>query len=437
MNIESKSIDNLNLEVVLTVSPEDFLPVKKKKLNERRKTAEFKGFRKGMVPASLIERVYGEQCLSDAVNDIIAEQINNYITENKLTLIGDPLPSEEQAEIDWTGASDMVFKFDMAKAPEINIEAGKDDKLAYYTIKATKEAQAEMKKNILMQYGELQEVEASTEESYLYVDLKNEQTTVENAYISMRDVKADYKDTLLARKASDTFQLDVNAAFENDSIRAQVLKVKPEEVAGINPVFEASLVNVKNFVPAEESQETYDKIYGADKVHNAEEFDAEVAKALEQNNRNESDYRLNQDLKKYFQDKAAVELPEAFLNRWLKYVNKDKFTPEQIDAEFAGFLVDYKWQMVREHFARKFEVKIESKDLQEAAESFVAYQYAMYGMANVPQEYIKQAAQNMLEDRSQVNRLYEQVEDQKVLTKLREAVTLDEKSVTAEKFREL
>ena len=437
MKLENNQIDKLNAKLVLTISQEDFLPAKKKKLNERRKVAEFKGFRKGMVPASLIEKVYGEQCLADAVNDIISEQINNYVKENNLNLIGEPLSSDDQPEIDWTGKSDMVFKFDLAAAPEITIDATKDDKVVYYAIKSTKKAKDEMKKNLLMQYGDLEEVEAAGEESYIYVDLKNDDKQIENAYISVRDITEECKNLVLARKAADTFEIDINKAFGREGDRATLLKVKPEELANINPVFQATVVNVKNFVAAKACQETYDKIYGPDKVHSAEEFEAAVSETLENNYKQEADYRLSADIKTYFLAKANLELPEAFLNRWLKYVNKEKFTEEQIDAEFQAFLGDYKWQLIREHFAKKFDVQIEQKDIVEAAEAFVSYQYAMYGMSNVPQEFIRESAHKMLEDRNQVNRLFEQVEDQKVFLLLKDAVTLDEKSITVEKFREL
>lgn len=436
MKVTAKEIDKLNVELTVNVEKADFEPAKKKKLTAVRAKADIKGFRKGMAPMSLIERIYGEQALSEAVNDIVSEQINKYLTENKRNWVGEPLSSDAQKEIDWTGNSDMEFVFSLACATDINLEPGKADKVVKYTIKTTKKAQDEMKKNILQQYGEMEEVAVSDEESYVYADLTQEGgKTVENAYIAVRDVVKAEKFTAL--KAGDKLQINVNEDFKEDGDKARLLKVKPEELAGIDPVFEATVVNVKKFMPAKAGKETYEKIYGPDKVHSAEEFDAEIEKTLVANYAQESDYRLSKDVKDYFLSKAAVELPEAFLKKYLVYLNKGKFTEEQISAEFEGFLADYKWDMVRDFFAKKQGYKVTEQDLEDAAMGFAQYQYAMYGMANVPAEFLKEYAKKMLQDQQQVQRMAESVLESKVIAYLKEAVTLEEKSITVEKFREL
>ena len=158
------------------------------------------------------------------------------------------------------------------------------------------------------------------------------------------------------------------------------------------------MVNVKTFVSAEANQETFDKLFGPDKVHNDEEFTAAVEERLVENYKQEADYRFGKDLKKYLVEKAAVTLPEDFLKRWLVYINEGKFTAEQIEAEFPSFIEDFKWQTVRSSLMEKYGLKVEQKDLQDAAEAFAAYQYAMYGMGGVPQEMIREAAQRVLAD---------------------------------------
>ena len=155
------------------------------------------------------------------------------------------------------------------------------------------------------------------------------------------------------------------------------------------------------------------------------------------NHTQEANYRFGNDVRKYFVDKAAIELPEAFLKRWLVYANDGKYTPEDVEKEFPGFVQDFKWQLTRGYLMGKLGVKVEQKDIQEAAESYVAYQYAMYGMGNVPQELIKSSARNVLEDENQVRRLEEQVEDNKTIAAVREAVTLQTKKISEKKFREL
>ena len=198
-----------------------------------------------------------------------------------------------------------------------------------------------------------------------------------------------------------------------------------------------TVVNVKTFVPASENQDTYDKIFGKDAVKTTEEFDAKVAERLESSYKQESDYRLSQDLRKYLVDKAGVQVPEEFLKRWLFETNKEKYSKEEIDKEFEGFLGDFRWQLVRGYLMRKLELKIEDKDMLEAAKAYASYQYAMYGMGNVPEQFITDAAMNILKDERQIRNIEESVENEKVVAAVKGLITLQSKKISEAKFREL
>ena len=328
MNVTKNQIDDLNLEVVLDVAAEDYAPIKKKKLAERRKTAEFKGFRKGMVPMSLIERVYGQNALVDAVNDIIGEQLDKFIKDNSLNIIGEPITGKNQKELDWEDGNDFQFVFDMAVNPKVNLEVTKDDTVNEYTITVTEKAKKEMKDN-LRKYDE-----------------------------SKKD-KTD------------------------------------------------------------------------------EELEDEVVEYLKNNYKQEASYRLSKDIRDYLVQKAGLTVPEEFLKRWLTLMNKDKVDEQTIDKEFPAFLEDYKWQLVRGHLMDTMGLKIEQKDLQEAAESYVRYQYAMYGMGGVPDDIVKESAKNVLSDEKQFNRVIEQVEDSKVLDAVKGIIKITPKRISVDKFRAL
>lgn len=437
MNTIYNKIDDLNYQVTLEVSKEDYEKGEKKYLAERKRTADFKGFRKGMAPMSLIQRVYGEHALVEAVNEVISEGLNNFIKDNNLKLIGEPLASEDQPEIEWNDGNDFVFKFDLAQTPEITLDITKDDKVPSYNINVTAEAKKEMKENMLRQFGDLQEAEKAGADDFVVVDFENDSHTAEGVYVSVRSVSGDAAKKFKGAKSGDKFDVNVNEAFTNEADRAAMLKVKKEALETLDPVFHVSVVNVKTFVPAEENQDTYDKIFGPDKVHNADEFDAAVAERLTDNYKQESDYRLSKDIKDYVIKKADLQLPEAFLKRWIKHVNGDKFSDEQIDKEFEAFLADFRWQMIRDHFVEKYGVKVDDSDMHEAAESYAAYQYAMYGMGNVPHELIHDAAHRMLDDERQAARIFESVEDQKVMAELKKNIGVTSKKISVEKFREL
>lgn len=438
MKTTKKQIDDLNVEVTVVITPEDYSAAEKKKLNERKRNAEFKGFRRGMAPMSLIQKVYGEQALAQSVDDLLSEALDTFIKKNKLRVLGQPLPSEKQETIEWVSGNTFTFRYDIATSPELTFTVSKDDKIPYYKINVTKEAKAEMKKNILSQYGEMQEGEATKENDYIIADLDNGNgVKVEGVYVALRSVAEGKKDVFLARKAGESFQVNVNEAFENETDRASMLKIKKEELAGINPEFTFTVVNVKTFVPAPDTVETWNKIYGEGNVKTAEEFDAKIAERIASENEQQANYRFARDAREYFVKKADIALPEAFLKRWLHAANEGKFTMEDIEKEFDAFLADYKWQLVCDYLMKKFDLKIDRNDLSEAAHGYVSYQYAMYGMANVPSNFIDDAAEKMLTDRQQVERLSEQVAEQKVIAAVKDIISFDKKSISVEKFREL
>jgi trigger factor len=437
MNVIKNQVDDLNYQVTIEISKEDYAESERKKLNDIKRRADIKGFRKGMAPLSLIQRLYGDQVLYESVNSVVSDALNNFIRDEKIRIVGEPLSSEDQPELDWKSGNDFAFKFDIAQTPELNFEVSADDKIPYYDINVTEAAKKEMKKNMLQQLGSLQEAEATKEDDYIVADLDNGEIKAEGVYISLRNVADDLRNVFVARKAGETFQVNVNEAFLNETDRAAMLKVKKEELAGINPEFNVTVVNVKTFVPAKESQETYDKMFGEGVVKSAEEFEVKIVERIESNHRQEADYRFSKDARDYFLKKADIALPEAFLKRWLAYVTEGKFTPEQIDADFDAFLADFRWQLVRGYIMQKFDLKVEEKDMQEAAESYAAYQYAMYGMGNVPQDILKNAANSILADERQSRQIEEQVEDNKTMTAIREHVTLQHKKISEDKFREL
>ena len=437
MEVIKNQIDDLNIEVTINLKGEDYAEQEKKRLAAYRRNADFKGFRKGMVPAQLVKKIYGDQALYEAINTIISEQLDKFIKDNDLHILGEPIPSESQKENEWVDGADFEFKFDLGLSPDINIELSKDDKIPYYKITVTEDAKSKMKENILHQYGQLEEGEAAGEEDYVVVDFKQGEKVVEGAYVSVSKVAGVARDKFVGAKVDDTFEVDVNEAFTNETDRASMLKMKKEELAELEPVWKATVVNVKTFVPATESQETYDKIFGKDVVKTPEEFDAKIAERLENEYKQEADYRVSQDLRKYLVDKAGVQVPEAFLKRWLYESNKEKFTKEQVDNEFDSFLGDFRWQLVRGYLMKKLGLKIEDKDMLDAAKAYASYQYAMYGMGNVPEQFITDAAMNMLKDERQIRNIEESVENEKVIAAVKEAVTLQNKKISEAKFREL
>ncbi|MBQ1936986.1 MAG: trigger factor family protein [Bacteroidales bacterium] len=329
MKVLQNKIDDLNLELTVELEAADYAEIVRKKLADCRRKADFKGFRKGNVPASMIKKVYGEQCLAEAVNQLIAKALDEHITENKLRVLGEPLGSEKQPELEWEDGKDFTFVFDLGLSPEVNFEVEKSDTVPSYSVTIAAKDKATMAENL----------------KKFYEEKKEEKTD--------------------------------------------------------------------------------------------EDIDKEVTERLKTQFKNEAEWRLSKDIRDYFVEKAAIALPEEFLKRWLVYANNGKVTAEDVEKDFAGFAADFKWQLVRGYLMKKYDFKIEENDIREAAEAFVTYQYAMYGLSNVPAEMISEAVVNVLQDQRQIERLAEQVEDQKVLAELKEEITLKSTKITSAKFREL
>ena len=437
MNITKKQADALNYQVTIDIAAADYAEALNKRLNEYRRRADIKGFRKGMAPMSLIQRMYGDQCLYESVNHMVGEQLDNFIRDEKIRVVGEPLPSEDQPQIEWKAGNDFTFKFDMAQTPELNFEVGESDKIPYYEINVTEDAKKAMTAQMLQQYGSLQEGKAAGENDYIIADIANDSHSAEGVYVSIANVAEIARPLFVGKKAGEKITVNVNEAFENETDRASMLKVDKAKLAELDPMFTFTVVNVKTFKPAENNQETWNQMFGEGNVTSEDQFMEKIVERIKANHTQEANYRFGSDVRKYFVEKANIELPEEFLKRWLVYANEGKYSREDVEKEFPAFVEDFKWQLTRGYLMEKLGLKVEAKDIQDAAESYVAYQYAMYGMGNVPEDMIKSSAKNVLEDENQRRRLEEQVEDNKTISALREKVSLQTKKISEDKFRAL
>lgn len=437
MEIKSNKIDELNIALSIEIKEDDYAEDLKRKLSAYRRKADIKGFRKGMAPAALIQKLYGVQARSEAVNDMLAKSLQDYISDNKLNIIGEPLPSEDKKSIDWENDKDFEFDFDIALSPEIDLEVSKEDSVAYYNVSVDEKAKESMRASLLGQYGSLEDAESIEDDYFFTADFVQGDFKVEDTYVAVRSMTEAGKKGIAGKKIGDVVDVDVNAWFENETDRASMLKLSKEELAGMQPVFQMTVKTIKHFVPAKADQDTFDRIYGKDVVKSEEEFDAKIEERLREEYDRERDYRFMLDVKEYLLAKAAISLPENFMKRWIYYANDGKFTMEDIEKEFDLFLKDYRWQMLRGYFMKKFDVKVSREDLLATAREFAVYQFAMYGINNAPKEQLDKFAENMLSQEREASRIYDKTEDDKCIAAIKEHITLKSEDITIEKLREL
>lgn len=438
MKVEKLPVDDLTFRLNVTIEKADALEKRKKALNNYRRTAEIKGFRKGMAPMSLIEKMHGMSALIDAVNDLIAEQLNNYIQENKLNVLGEPLPNDElQKKIDWDNDTVYEFVFDVALAPQVKVEISKDDKIVYYNPTVSDADIDAAKSNILKQYGKLEDTDAVKDEDFIVADLVQGETKVEGTYITLKQMSDDNKKIFLGKMAGDSFEINVNDVFTNEADRASLLKVKKEELATIEPLWTLTIKEIKTFVDAEENQELYNKMFGEGVVNSADEFKAKLVKRIEEEYAQESEYRFMLDAREYFLNKVSIPVPEAFIKRWLHVVNEGKVTMEEIEKEFDLFLKDFRWQLIRGAILKDNNLTVTKEDVLKVATNIARYQFAMYGINNVPEEHLAQYAEKLLADEKQNRRIIEKAEEDKAIAFIKENVTVEPKEIAIEELRKL
>ncbi|MDD2584474.1 MAG: trigger factor [Bacteroidales bacterium] len=439
MKITQKNLDDLTLIVTLNVEKEDYAEKRTKILKDFRRNADIKGFRKGMAPMSLIEKMHGKNAQLDAVNNVISESLNNYITENKINVLGEPLPNEtEQKPIDWENDQEFSVSFDIGTAPAVELELTANDKITYYNVKIRKEDKEKYISNLLKQFGTLVDTDVVKDDDFIIADLIQGETKIEGTYIALRSIATDQiKNDFIGKKSGDSFEIDVNKAFENETDRAAMLKVKKEELASLNPVYTVVIKEVKTFADAAIDQTLFDKMFGEGVVKSEEEFNEKVEERLKAEYAQESDYRFMLDAREALIEKAALPLPEEFLKRWLFTANEGKFTMEEIEKDFPVFLKDFRWQMIRQYITREQEIKMTREDLLDQARKIAAYQFAMYGLNNAPEEQLNQYAESILSNEKEAKRIYEKVEEDLVLNYVRSVVTLDKKSISIDKLKEL
>ena len=433
MKVEQVKINDLTYQLNVNIEKADAQEKKKKALNEYRKKVEIRGFRKGMAPMSLVEKMHGMQALVETVNQMISDAINSHITENKLNIFGEPLPNEEkQKEIDWENDESYEFVFDIALAPKVEFTLSKDDKIVSYNVAVSEEAKKAYKSNMLKQFGKLENTDSVKEEDFIIADLEQGENKVEGTYITLRQMAQEAKGQFLGKKAGESFEVNVHETFVNETDRAALLKVKKEELASVEPMWKVTIKEVKTFVEAEQTQEIYDRMFGEGVVTDEAGFEAKVAERIALEYKQESDFRFVLDAREYLLNKTNIELPEEFMKRWLFTINEGKFTMEDIEKDFALFCKDFRWQMISQYIMREQKMEITREEVLAAAKQIAKYQFAMYGLNDVPEEQLNHYAESILANEKEGRRIVEKTEQDKVIGYVKSVVTLEEKEISIE-----
>lgn len=448
MNITQENIDKLNAVVKIQLKAEDYKPQVEKAIKDQAKKVKLPGFRPGMVPAAHIKKMYGKSILVDEVNRLLSDSLNNYITENKIEVLGQPLPKVDQdAKYNWDFEEDYDFSFELGLAPEVKATFSAKDKVPYFDIQLDAETLASRLKNIRRSYGKMTNPDTVAEGDVIYgelVQLSPDGSIFEGGITNTASLRLDLVEdkatlkSLIGLKKDDVLELDVQKAYKKDAHRiAQLLNIDEELAKDLKSNFRLTVKNINRIEEAELNQEFFDKVYGAGAVNSEEEFMEKMKGELKGMMTENADRKLQFDIVNYGVEKFSMDLPDAFLKRWLKTVNEDKITDEQIAEQYDDFAKNLRWTLIENKIVTDNNLEIKSEEVVEMAKKRIDAQFRMYSPTALTEEQLQEYAVNFLQDRERASKLYEEVRSAKVFDFLKSVVTLDKKEIDYNKFLEM
>lgn len=449
MNVTSSKIDAVSMRLTVSVEENDYKEKVNQDLKKIGRTHQIPGFRKGHVSLADLQRRFGREVTSDVINQVVFDAVMKYIEDNKLNVLGQPMPVEVK-ELDFKTQKDFTFEYDLALAPELNVDADKNITIPYYNIEVSDSMIDEQDKAFRKRFGAQvpgEEFEPDALVKGAIMELNEDGSVkegedaiqvVSGIVAPMYFVDKSEASKFEGRKVGDKVVFNPRkAAGGNATELASMLNIDKERTAAVQGDFEMAISEIIVVRPAELGEELYTNVFGKDKVHSEEEYREGIKSMIAGELQGNSDMVFTFSARKTYLEKYGdMQLPDAILKAWLVSRNEN-LNAENVDEEYDKMKEDLKWQLVKEQLAQKLEVKIEQADLLEFAKRMASRQFAQYGMTNIDDETITRYAQSILDDKNYRGRLVEQVGDVKLFTALKNAVTLDEKTVTLDEFKEI
>ena len=432
---EQREVGTSVLKVV--VGEADYGEAVDKALREYKRKVNVPGFRPGMVPMGVVRKMYGKGVVAEQAYKLASNSVFEYLQKENIDYVGDVIPSEEQGDFDFDNNTEHEFMFEIGEAPKIEMELTKDDKLTYNKIKVEAEIFEAYKDNYLRRYGRLVDVEKVEKDEALTVTLDNGDMRIEGAYLGLISMSDDERKPFEGKKVGDTMEIDVNEVYKSASQRASILQVKEDELETINPKFTAEITQIRQFANPELNEEFFKMAFPDGKITSEAELDKYLNDEVEMEMGREADYLFTIRVRNFLMEKAALQMPEAFLKRWLYTINEGKFSMEDIEKDFDAFLKMFTWNYIQKHFIQTYELTVSPEEIEAEAKEFAKAQFAQYGMPSAPEEMITNISKQILENKEQAQKIYEKLYELKVVEYVKSKIKVTNKSVTSEEFAKL
>jgi len=437
---DKKDAANASLTVKLT--KEDYKSKVDHKIKDYTKKVSIKGFRPGKVPAAVVQKMYGKSLLVEEVSAILAESINTYINENKLRLLGEPLPDNEATGIVvWNNDADYAFVYNLGLVPDFTVDLTAKTGLTAYDIEVNEKSVQETLENLKQQFGEMVDVETSSEGDFINGKLKEVAGTFESTTLlpTSKLAKSELK-KFIGLKVGDTVSFDIQKAFDNDAaVIAHFTGASNEVAATMSGQFEFTVETVRHTKLPEMNQELFDKVFGKDAVTSVEEFNIKLKETIVDNYKRESKSLLSRELQKALVENTKIDLPSAFLKRWLLTTNEGKISQEQIETEFDYYAKELKWNLIQNQLAEKNNIKVENNEVLDKTKEMMRTQFGGMPLDAQMEEFLNKFADNYLKEEKGKNylKIYEQIVHDKTMEHLLSNIKLTTKKVNVEQFQDL
>lgn len=445
MEVVKKDIDQLNAEVTIKIGETDYKDKVEQALKNYRKQAKMPGFRPGMVPMGMIKKMVGTNILVDEINRLLSEKLNKYIGEEKLNILGNPLPKEESdRNIDWEKQKDFDFTYELGLAPEVNVSLSEKDKFDQYKIKVTDKMVNEQINEIAKQYGKMVEVNQAEEEDMLYGTFQElekgkvkEEGISNQTVLNLRSIekKGDRK-AFIGKKIGDVIKFKPQNIASANYV-ASWLGIEEKYIKDQKSEFQFSIEKINRMEPATLNQEFFDKIYGKDTVKSEAEMQEKIRAEMEKGYNNSGVQLLEREIQDYLLKKAKLQLPDNFMKKWLQVANEKPVTKEQIEEEYEQYATGLKWQLIENKLVKDHNVEVSREDLKAHTIDMIRQQLASMGQNFMGEAEMEETADRILGNQDEARRLYDQI----LQTKLREvylkAVKIKEREVSYDDFLKL
>ena len=439
ITLDKKTPTEASIKVKLKEN--DYQSNVEEKVKDYARKANIKGFRPGKVPAGLIRKMYGKSIVAEEVNSLLSKSLSEYIQENKIQIIGEPLPDMDKAQsIDWDNQKDFEFDYEIGLVDEFDYDLSKKQKVKSYKIESDQKTIDETLENIQKQFGTVTNPEISEAGDDFYGEIKQLDGDLSNSgVLKWSDIVKKEHKKFTGLKPDESIEFDIQKTLVDDEVIAHLVDVSLDKAKEITGKFSFHIKNINRTQLAEINTELFDKVFGPGAVSNEEEFLAKVKETIEDNYKREGEYYLTHSIRKHFISKTKIDIPTDFLKKWLLASNEGKITVEDIDREFEQYVDSLKWDLIRNKIAEENEVKVENEEIVDRAKSMILQQLGGPGAAEQLKDHLDAFADNYLKGENGQNymKLYNEVRDEKILSFIKEKISISEKAVDIEEFKKI